>query len=137
MDATGKKSFKEGDTIAACDLDSDGDLDLWIGGNPSMVLLNDGTGQFYEVAEGNLSSVTGTGASCFDATGNGANDLLINTRSSIDKAAFLKNGARYPFEKSEAGALSRSREATKHVEVLDADGDGALVSFVCGSIVHT
>ncbi|QDZ22950.1 hypothetical protein A3770_09p54680 [Chloropicon primus] len=127
MDATRKKSSKQVNSIAACDLDSDGDLDLWIGGHPSMVLLNDGTAKFYEVSEGNLSTVIGAGASCFDATGDGKNDLFVNTRSSIGKAEFLKSRARYQFEESEAGALSRSREGTKHVEVVDVDDDGDLV----------
>lgn len=70
-----------------CDLDNDGDLDLYLGGNENnkdLILLNDGFGNFRH-APANMFPPTRYGdkgntvdVRCVDINGNGMMDLIIN-----------------------------------------------------------
>ena len=95
--ATGEAEWRGASAIAAGDVDSDGDLDVWIAnhkppfvdgqfplpyfdandGHPSRLLLNDGTGKFTEAAAPTLRKLRRTrSTSWVDLDGDGDLDLL-------------------------------------------------------------
>lgn len=110
------------DCVVTCDLDGDGDLDIFVNGDPSVLFLNDGTGNFSEI-KGVLSDNIPGPAVCFDATGNKHMDIWIEKRE-----LNLHKGASIPFLlHTEAGDAIKNRDKIVGAIPFDVDGDGDMV----------
>jgi hypothetical protein len=121
-------------TFTACDLDGDGDIDLF-GANattdpaaPNAVLINDGTNAFTRDAEHPLSRITGVTAALWgDAQNDGTTDVYL-----------CRNGANQLWIQTADGIWSDATEAfgvangsyqTVDGAFVDADHDGDLDIF--------
>ncbi|UPQ99553.1 hypothetical protein HOP50_04g28610 [Chloropicon primus] len=119
MDASGSASAAK--RVTSCDLDGDGDLDVYITGGPDVFLLNDGTGNFTEVSNvfAEQSQSHPPAPACFDATGNGLMDLWIdNNNLNLNKGSFPM------VLHTDAGDATAYRDASYDAQVFDADNDG-------------
>lgn len=120
-----------------CDVDGDGDLDLWIDNGFEVaypqLLLNDGSGNFTDETDGRVpSEVQGqddNGVACADLDGDGDFDAVI---MSLGNGASAANGERV-LENDGAGnftfvddAFPLVGDATLGLDLGDLDGDGRL-----------
>ena len=112
----------------ACDLDGDGDLDLWLdnGANRDLdeqLLLNDGTGSFDDATvqvKGNLGADDNE-VQCADVDGDGDFDAIVASLS--DEERVLINDGAATFDLLE-GAFTPMGDATLGLDLGDLDGDG-------------
>ena len=117
--ALGGVSTLNGQTGSLGDIDGDGDLDLFYGGNGNNALfLNDGTGIFTDSGQ-NVGGGNSIDASIGDLDGDGDLDVIV-ANSNQANAVLLNNG----------GVLTQSGTLTSNssngVELGDLDGDGDL-----------
>ena len=102
-------------------------MDIYIRGDPPVLLLNDGTGNFSRASDDVIWEIhTGEYLPplCFDATGNGQMDLWTSRR-----ALFLNKGT-WPHTEAEAGDATQFSGHVKNVQVFDADSDGDMVRSI-------
>ena len=123
-DAT--KAATSARAVVSCDIDGDGDLDIYIRGDPPVLLLNDGTGNFTQASDDVIGDIQGDYEPwslplCFDATGNGQMDLWVSKKS-----LNLNKGA-WPHTEAETGEFSGG---VVDAQVLDADSDGDMVRSI-------
>jgi len=115
--------YFQSDSIAAADLEGDGDLDVVTGGQTTHVYLNDGSDFFAENSVRWLRFVGGSvGHVHFaDVNADGAPDLIGTTGYTSDSVVFLTNaGGRLQPERSLGSATRGGIPGS-----IDADGDGS------------
>jgi MYXO-CTERM domain-containing protein len=115
----------------ACDVDGDGDLDLWLdnggAGHTTQLLINDGTGTFTdETAQrvsGNPPGADDNAVRCVDIDGDGDFDAVIASLS--DNERILLNDGTGHFTLIQ-GAFPKVSDSTLGLDVGDVDGDHLL-----------
>ena len=127
-DAT--KALTSAQAVVSCDIDGDGDLDIYIRGRPNVLLLNDGTGNFTQAGNDVVGDIQSEDEPwlpplCFDATGNGQMDLWASRKS------LNLNKGNWPHTEAETGnAVQAFSTETRFAHVLDADNDGDMVRSI-------
>ncbi len=118
----------------ACDVDGDGDLDIWqdnaatIGGKNGleMLLINDGTGHF---ADETAARVTGNpsaddnGLACVDVDGDGDLDVAIMSLTTAERVLLNDGTGHFNIL---AGAFTNIQDPTLWFDFGDLNGDGRL-----------
>ncbi len=111
------------------DMDADGDLDIvfarW--GEPGLVCLNDGLGQFGEIREFGTASDSSNDLSLGDIDGDGDLDAVVAHSNHSDRV-YLNAG---DGTLAEYGTLGDAETPTECLRLGDFDGDGDL-DVVCG-----
>jgi MYXO-CTERM domain-containing protein len=116
----------------ACDVDGDGDLDLWqdnavAPGGAEQLLINDGTGKFTDETaarvSGNSSNADDNGLACIDADGDGDLDAVIFNLGNAERLLVNDGTGKFTFK---SGAFPQSSDSTLWIELGDLDGDGRL-----------
>jgi len=115
----------------ACDVDGDGDLDIWVDNSgPSyteQLLINDGTGHFADETAmrvtGNVDGADDNGVACVDIDGDGDLDAVIASLS--DNERVLLNDGTGHF-KALAGAFPSVSDSTLWFDFGDVNGDGRI-----------
>jgi hypothetical protein len=116
---------------AVCDVDGDGDLDVWIDngatGMNEQLLINSGNGTFTDQTAirvtGNSSGADDNGLACLDVDGDGDLDVAIASLSANER--ILLNDGTGHFTAS-ADAFPTVRDSTLGFDFGDLDGDGRL-----------
>jgi hypothetical protein len=128
-----------------CDVDSDGDFDLFIGtlsGDPARLWINDGTGRYVDESGGRLQqagSFSVAAADCADADGDKDNDFVWGTGEPTQGGVnqvnrLLINSNRGFFTDETAYRVSFEQGTnTLSIKYLDVDGDGDLDVFACNA----
>ncbi|KOO34597.1 mastigoneme-like protein [Chrysochromulina tobinii] len=115
-----------GDTnsIAAADVDGDGDLDLLLGnsGTPSRVLLNAGDGSFTTSITLPGGAVDTRSIAAADVDGDGDLDLLLGNSGSPSRVLLNEGDGSFPTSITLPGGAVD----TKSIAAADVDGDGDL-----------
>lgn len=132
-----------GPGLAWGDVDGDGDDDLFIGGaagQPGMLYLNDGKGNFTRNLGQPFSKdefSEDMGAVWFDADGDGDLDLYVASggvesepNHPVLRDRLYLNDGTGGLKKADSDALPDHRESTSAVAAVDFDGDGDLDLFV-------
>lgn len=125
-----------------CDVDSDNDLDLFIGtlqGEPYRLWINDGSGRYVEEGSNRLPQVSFSvsAADCADLDGDQDNDLVLGTGEPTQGGVnqvnrVLVNSNRGFFTDETAYRVSFEQGTnTLSMKYLDVDGDGDLDVFAC------
>lgn len=119
-----------------CDVDNDGDLDVWIdnmaSGYREQLSINDGTGVFTDETNarvnGNISGADDNGVACADVDNDGDFDAVIfNLFGGGGVERVLFNDGTGNFSGSpQADEFSTTNDATLWGEAGDFDGDGRL-----------
>jgi MYXO-CTERM domain-containing protein len=116
--------------VAPCDVDADGDLDLWIdniGGNfTEQLLINDGTGTFADETGARVTgnpSADDNGVVCADIDNDGDMDGVVMSLSSAER--FLQNDGTGNFTFVN-GAFPAPTNCTLWGEFGDFDADGRI-----------
>ncbi|MBM4015591.1 MAG: CRTAC1 family protein, partial [Planctomycetes bacterium] len=123
--------------VVACDVDDDGDSDLYVAndGTPNFLFLNDGSGRFEEqgIVRGAAygedgRSLAGMGVDAGDFDGDGDFDLLCVNLSSEMNSLYVNDGRGwFSDEHRRAGlALCDRGEVGFGIDFLDHDHDGDL-----------
>ncbi|MEZ4307508.1 MAG: VCBS repeat-containing protein [Polyangiaceae bacterium] len=115
----------------ACDVDGDGDLDIWQDnarnpGGLEQLLINDGTGKFTDETVARVSGNPGAddnGLACIDADGDGDLDAVIFNLGTAERLLLNDGNGNFTFK---AGAFPNSNDSTLWIEFGDLDGDGRL-----------
>jgi len=119
-------------SVAACDVNSDGHLDLIIGdyyaSRSLQVYINKGDGSrtsmFDDVTQ--IPSLTTMyGLACDDIDGDGLVDLVVSQTDASRDNFVMWNSGSSPFF-SQANALVLPEQLNSQVQLLDLDGDGLL-----------
>ncbi len=112
--------------MAAFDANGDGAPDLAIAGTPNALFLNDGSGRFARLADGDYAGAGQVAALAhFDADGDG--DLDLATANSVEYTGqtnrlFRNDGSGW-LTLMDAGAFDDPVSDTRGVMAFDADGD--------------
>jgi len=121
--------------VAPCDVDGDGDLDLWIdnigGGFTEQLLINDGSANFSDETGARVSGNPGAddnGVVCADIDGDGDFDGVVISLAGPER--FLENDGSGNFTYV-AGAFPPPGDCSLWGEFGDLDDDGRL-DFVTG-----
>jgi MYXO-CTERM domain-containing protein len=116
----------------ACDVDGDGDLDIWQDnavppGGAEQLLINDGTGHFTDETAarvtGNSASADDNGLACIDADGDGDFDVVIFNLGSAERLLLNDGNGNFSFK---SGSFPTSNDPSLWIEFGDLDGDGRL-----------
>ena len=114
----------------ACDVDGDGDLDVWAdnagAGQVEQLLINDGTGHFTDETAARVTGNPGVddnGVACIDLDGDGDLDAAIASLSGNERV--LLNDGKGHFTAVD-GAFPAVADATLWFEFGDVNGDGRL-----------
>ena len=118
----------------ACDVDGDGDLDLWqdnaasVGGKNGleMLLINDGTGHFTDETAARVTgnpSADDNGLACVDVDGDGDFDVAIMSLTTAERV--LVNDGTGHFSLL-SGAFTNIQDPTLWFDFGDLNGDGRL-----------
>ena len=115
----------------ACDVDGDGDLDIWVDNSgPSyteQLLINDGSGKFADETAmrvtGNVNGADDNGVACVDIDGDGDLDAVIASLS--DNERVLLNDGTGHFT-ALAGAFPQVSDSTLWFDFGDVNGDGRI-----------
>jgi MYXO-CTERM domain-containing protein len=115
---------------SACDVDNDGDLDIWIdnvgGGFGEQLLINDGTGKFTDETAARVTGNPGAddnGVMCIDVDGDGDFDAAIPSLSNNERVLDNDGTGKFTLE---AGAFPTVKDPTLWMDFGDLDGDGRL-----------
>ncbi|KOO20783.1 protein serine threonine [Chrysochromulina tobinii] len=111
-------------SIAAADVDGDGDLDVLLGnqGSPSRVLLNAGDGTFpTSITLPGGSAITNSIAAA-DVDGDGDLDVLLGNYGSPSRVLLNAGGGTFPTSIELPGDIAE----TTSIAAADVDGDGDL-----------
>ena len=120
---------------SACDVDDDGDLDLWtdnIGGNYlEQLQINDGSGTFTDATStqvsGNAAGADDNGVVCVDVDSDGDLDIAIPTLATPRERVLFNDGTGNFSSDGEDDAFSNtSGDPTLWIDFADLDGDGRL-----------
>ncbi len=136
-DATGNVPSQDGQSKfrygpVACDVDGDGDLDIWQDnavppGGAEQLLINDGTGKLTDETaarvSGNSANADDNGLACLDADGDGDFDAMIFNLGQAERLLVNDGAGNFAFK---SGAFPTSSDSTLWVELGDLDGDGRL-----------
>ena len=112
------------------DYDLDGDLDLFVPGDPTRMYRNDGSGSFTVdtgplfVNEPSASDLSVSGAWA-DVDNDGDLDLF-QTFAGGDSRRFYRNEGRGRFVRADLGDATRERSAAFHALWVDLDNDGSM-----------
>jgi MYXO-CTERM domain-containing protein len=115
----------------ACDVDGDGDLDLWqdnavAPGGLEQLLINDGTGKFTDET---ASRVTGNpasddnGVTCIDIDGDGDMDAVITTLGDHERLLVNDGTGKFAYQPD---AFPSFNQSSLWLEFGDLNGDGKL-----------
>jgi MYXO-CTERM domain-containing protein len=114
----------------ACDVDGDGDLDIWADnagpGQVEQLLINDGTGKFTDETAMRVTGNPGAddnGVACVDIDGDGDLDAVIASLSNNERV--LLNDGTGHFT-ALAGAFPAVSDSTLWFDFGDVNGDGRL-----------
>ena len=114
----------------ACDIDGDGDLDLWLdNGGPDLreqLLRNDGGGQFTDVSAAQIQGnekADDNEVQCVDLDDDGDLDAVVASLSGNERL-LLNDGK--GFFTAVSGAFPKVGDATLGLDLGDVDGDGRL-----------
>lgn len=114
----------------ACDVDADGDLDLWFDnagpGYSEQLLINDGSGTFTDRTAARVSGNDGSddnGVVCVDVDGDGDFDAAIASLSGEERILVNDGTGRFALLPA---AFSPAGDSTLWMEFGDVDGDGRL-----------
>ncbi len=116
---------------AVCDVDGDGDLDVWIDNGTStddeQLLINDGTGVFADETakrvRGNDSGADDNALSCVDIDGDGDFDVAIASLSGNERVLLNDGAGNFALL---ADAFPTVNDSTLWFDFGDLDGDGKL-----------
>ena len=114
----------------ACDVDGDGDLDLWLDGggadSAEQLMINDGAGHFTDET---AARVSGNGSDddnevqCADLDGDGDLDAVVASLSGNERLLVNDGTGRFA---AAPDAFPTVRDATLGLDLGDLDGDGRL-----------
>jgi MYXO-CTERM domain-containing protein len=115
----------------ACDVDGDGDLDLWVDNSgpnyTEQLLINDGTGQFTDQTAmrvtGNTDEADDNGVACIDVDGDGDMDAAVASLSGNERVLLNDGTGHFTLA---AGAFPTVGDSTLWFEFGDVNGDGRL-----------
>lgn len=118
----------------ACDVDGDGDLDLWQDnaatvGNKNgleMLLINDGTGHFTDETAARVTgnpSADDNGLACVDVDGDGDFDVAIMSLTTSERVLINDGAGNFSLL---AGAFTNVQDPTLWFDFGDVNGDGRL-----------
>jgi MYXO-CTERM domain-containing protein len=114
----------------ACDVDGDGDLDLWLDNGAAslreQLLINDGTGTFTDETTARVTANPGADdneVQCADVDGDGDLDAVIASLSNEERV--LENDGVGNFTLL-AAAFTPAGDSTLGLDLGDLDGDGRL-----------
>jgi MYXO-CTERM domain-containing protein len=114
----------------ACDVDGDGDLDIWAdnagAGQVEQLLINDGTGHFTDETAARVTGNPGVddnGVACIDLDGDGDLDAAVASLSGNERV--LLNDGKGHFTAVD-GAFPPVADSTLWFEFGDVNGDGRL-----------
>jgi VCBS repeat protein len=115
---------------SACDVDGDGDLDIWIDnagpGYSEQLLINDGSGHYADQTSQRVSGNPGAddnGVMCVDVDGDGDFDAVIPSLS--DNERILRNDGGGNFD-LEPGGFSSQGDPTLWIDFADINDDGRI-----------
>jgi hypothetical protein len=119
------------EAVACCDLDGDGQLDLFFGNNrapgeANQLLLNRG-GSFFDLSATRLPGIAEAtwDVACFDMDGDGDADLVCaNGNFPGQRNRLLENDGAGFFTDVTAGRLPMDADDSRTVICCDVDGDG-------------
>jgi MYXO-CTERM domain-containing protein len=115
----------------ACDVDGDGDLDIWVDNSgpnyTEQLLINDGTAHFADETAmrvtGNVNGADDNGVACVDIDGDGDLDAVIASLSNNERV--LLNDGTGHFT-ALAGAFPAVSDSTLWFDFGDVNGDGRI-----------
>jgi len=114
----------------ACDVDGDGDLDLWLdnggAGLKEQLLLNDGQGKFQDVSAERIQGNQGADdneVQCLDVDDDGDLDAVVASLSGNERI-LLNDGK--GFFTGVQGVFPKVADSTLGLDLADLDGDGRL-----------
>ena len=115
----------------ACDVDGDGDLDIWQDnavspGGREQLLINDGTGKFTNETADRVTgnpSADDNGLACVDVDGDGDLDAVIMSLSNQERVLFNDGTGKFTYQ---AGTFSQVNDPTLWFDFGDLNGDGRL-----------
>jgi hypothetical protein len=114
----------------ACDVDGDGDLDVWLDNGQSnlreQLVLNDGTGTFMDVTDARVTGdpqADDNQVRCVDVDGDGDMDAIVASLSDVERV--LENDGTAHFTTVE-DAFPAVSDSTLGLDVGDLNGDGRL-----------
>jgi len=133
------------DSVAAADVDSDGDLDLVTGnyGEINVVYLNNGAGDFPSASGRNFGTGSDSTASVAvgDMDGDGDLDIVTGNRGlamDVQNVVYLNDGAgNFPNTAGYTRTFGTGTDQTNSVGVGDMDGDGDLDIVVGNSPIYS
>lgn len=128
-----------------CDVDSDGDLDLFVGttaGEPARLWMNDGTGRYADESGSRLQQVGSfsvAAVDCADLDGDKDNDLVLGTGeptqggvNQVNRVLINSNRGFFTDETAYRVSFEQGTNTTA-IKYLDVDGDGDLDIFACNN----
>ena len=123
--------------VACADVDVDGDVDVLVlggGGDPSRLLVNNGSGYYTDAASarGFICSVCDA-LTVGDVNNDGAVDVIVTSSTSATVHTFLNNGSGYFTDSPAALPLLASQSLLYPVAIADVDFDGGVDVLIVGS----
>lgn len=117
---------------AACDVDGDGDVDLWVDnsgpGYTEQLNINDGSGNFSDETNQRVSGNPGSddnGVACIDADGDGDFDAAVMSLSGNERILWNDGTGHFAYAQNDPGFPSVS-DGTLWFDFGDVNGDGRL-----------
>ncbi len=128
-----------------CDIDSDGDLDLFVGtlsGEPARLWVNDGSGRYADESGSRLQQVGAfsiAAADCADPDKDTDNDLVLGTgeptQGGVNQVnrVFINSNRGFFTDETAYRVSFEQGTNTLAIKYLDVDGDGDLDVFACNN----
>jgi hypothetical protein len=128
-----------------CDIDSDGDLDLFVGtlaGEPARLWVNDGSGRYSDESGSRLQQVGSfsvAAADCADPDKDNDNDLVLGTgeptQGGVNQVnrVFINSNRGFFTDETAYRVSFEQGTNTLAIKYLDVDGDGDLDVFACNA----